>query len=169
MSPPPRRGKLVPILTVGSAVLISAILVLVVASLGLGTFPPSAAFKNTSSAHAPIVLSIQAIGRIFFSSSGQINENTSQGIADQVELDLSSIRDPAASKSYYAWLLNDDPVEGKALLLGRLPVSHGQIHFHYAGDQLHTNLLEVTDRLLVTEEDAGTAPTTPSLDPSTWR
>ncbi len=169
MSPPPRRGKLVPILTVGSAVLISAILVLVVASLGLGTFPPSAAFKNTSSAHAPIVPPIQVVGRVFFSSSGQINENTSQGIADQVELDLSNIRDPAAGKSYYAWLLNDDPVEGKALLLGRLPVSHGQIHFHYAGDQLHTNLLEVTNRLLVTEEDAGTAPTTPSLDTSTWR
>ena len=169
MSPPPRRGKLVPILTVGSAVLISAILVLVVASLGLGTFPPSAVFKNTSSAHAPLVPPSQVVGRAFFSSSGQINENTSQGIADQVELDLSNIRDPAAGKSYYAWLLNDDPVEGKALLLGQLPVSNGQVHFHYAGDQLHTNLLDVTNRLLVTEEDAGTAPTTPSLDTSTWR
>ncbi|HEX6555664.1 MAG TPA: hypothetical protein VF026_23080 [Ktedonobacteraceae bacterium] len=169
MGPPPRKGKLVPILTVGSAVLISAILVLVVASLGLGTFPPSAAFKNTSSAHAPIVPPNQVVGRVFFSSSGQINENTNQGIADQVELDLSNIREPAAGKSYYAWLLNDDPVEGKALLLGQLPVSDGQIHFHYAGDQLHTNLLDVTNRLLVTEEDAGTLPTTPSLDTSTWR
>lgn len=168
-SPPPRRRKLVPILTVGSAVLISAILVLVVASLGLGNFPPSTALKNTSSAHAPIVPPSQVVGRVFFSSSGQINENTSQGIADQVELDLSNIHDPAVGKSYYAWLLNDDPVEGKALLLGQLPVSHGQIHFHYAGDQLHTNLLAVTNRLLVTEEDAATAPTTPSLDTSTWR
>ncbi len=169
MSPPPRRGKLVPILTVGSAVLISAILVLVVASLGLGTFPPSSVFKNTSSAPAPLVPPSQDVGRVFFSSSVQINENTSQGIADQVELDLSNIRDPAAGKSYYAWLLNDDPVEGKALLLGQLPVSNGQVHFHYAGDQLHTNLLAVTNRLLVPEEDAGTAPTTPSLDTSTWR
>src|SRR5260370_18605074 len=132
MSPPPRRGKLVPILTVGSAVLISAILVLVVASLGLGTFPPSAAFKNTSSAHAPIVPPIQVVGRVFFSSSGQINENTSQGIADQVELDLSNIRDPAACKIYYAWLLNDDPVEEKALLLGRVQFGHVTIHFNYA-------------------------------------
>jgi hypothetical protein len=150
-------------------VLISAILVLVVASLGLGTFPPSALFKNTSSAHAPLVPPSRVVGRVFFSSSGQINENTSQGIADQIELDLSNIRDPAAGKSYYAWLLNDDPVEGKALLLGQLPVSHGQVHFHYAGDQLHTNLLDVTNRLLVTEEDAGTVPTTPSLDTSAWR
>jgi len=168
-SPPPRRGKLVPILTVGSAVLISAILVLVVASLGLGSFPPSGLLKNTSSAHAPIVPPNQLVGRVFFSSSGQINESTSQGIADQVELNLSNIHNPAAGKSYYAWLLNDDPVEGKALLLGQLPVSSGQVHFHYAGDHLHTNLLDVTNRLLVTEEDAGTAPTNPSLDTSTWR
>jgi hypothetical protein len=150
-------------------VLISAILVLVVASLGLGTFPPSALFKNTSTAHAPLVPPSRVVGRVFFSSSGQINENTSQGIADQVDLNLSNIHNPAAGKSYYAWLLNDDPVEGKALLLGQLPVSHGQVHFHYAGDQLHTNLLDVTNRLLVTEEDAGTVPTTPSLDTSAWR
>src|SRR5205823_1784 len=109
--------KLVPILTVGSAVLISAILVLVVASLGLGTFPPSSVFKNTSSAHAPLVPPSQVVGRVFFSSSVQINENTSQGIADQVELDLSNIRDPAAGKSYYVWLLMMIPLKGKRFCL----------------------------------------------------
>lgn len=171
-SPPPRRGKLVPILTVGSAVLVSAIIVLVVASLGLGSFSPSSFYKNSSSAHAPqvpIVPASQIVGHVLFSSSGQINENTSQGIADQIELDLSNIHAPAAGKSYYAWLLNDDPVEGKVLLLGQLPVIHGQVHFHFNGDQQHTNLLEVTNRLLVTEEDAGTVPSIPSLDTSTWR
>ena len=76
---------------------------------------------------------------------------------------------PSAGKSYYAWLLNDDPVEGKALLLGQLQVNHGLVHFQYDGDQQHTNLLEVTNRLLVTEEDAGITPITPSLDKSAWR
>ena len=168
-SPPPRRGRLVPILTVGSAVLVSAIIVLVVASLSLGSFSPSTFYKNTSSPHVPLIPPSQIVGHVLFSSSGQINENTSQGIADQIELDLSNIHAPAAGKSYYAWLLNDDPVEGKVLLLGQLPVIHGQVHFHFNGDQQHTNLLEVTNRLLVTEEDAGTVPSTPSLDTSTWR
>ncbi|MDQ6643156.1 MAG: hypothetical protein M3Y76_01735, partial [Chloroflexota bacterium] len=168
-SPPPRRGKLVPILTVGSAVLVSAIIVLVVASLSLGSFSPSTFDRNTSSPHVPLIPPSQIVGHVLFSSSGQINENTSQGIADQIELDLSTIHAPAVGKSYYAWLLNDDPVEGKVLLLGQLPVIHGQVHFHFNGDQQHTNLLEVTNRLLVTEEDAGTIPSTPSLDTSTWR
>ena len=142
----PRKRKLAPILTVGGAVLVSAMIVLVVASLNLGAFSSSALFKNTTSAQAPVAALNSIVGHVRFSSSGQINESTSQGIADQVELDLSNILDPAAGKSYYAWLLNDDPVEGKALLLDQLPVSNGQVHFHYAGDQLHTNLLDVTNR-----------------------
>ncbi|MDQ6645404.1 MAG: hypothetical protein M3Y76_13235, partial [Chloroflexota bacterium] len=80
-SPPPRRGKLVPILTVGSAVLVSAIIVLVVASLSLGSFSPSTFHKNTSSPHVPLVPPNLVEGHVLFSSSGQINENTSQGIA----------------------------------------------------------------------------------------
>jgi hypothetical protein len=165
----PRKKKLVPILTVGGAVLLSTMIVLIVASLNLGTFSSSALFKDTTSAQAPVAVSNTIVGHVIFNSSGQINENTSQGIADQVEIDLSNIPHEAAGKSYYAWLLNDDPVEGKALLLGQLQVSHGIVHFQYGGDQLHTNLLEVSNRFLVTEEDAGITPSTPSLDRSTWR
>jgi len=165
----PRKRKLAPILTVGGAVLVSAMIVLVVASLNLGAFTSSALFKNTTSAQAPVAALNTIVGHVRFSSSGQINESTSQGIADEVELDLSNIPHPSAGKSYYAWLLNDDPVEGKALLLGQLPVIHGLVHFQYGGDQQHTNLLEVNNRLLVTEEDAGITPITPSLDKSTWR
>jgi hypothetical protein len=165
----PRKRKLAPILIVGGAVLVSAMIVLVVASLNLGAFTSSALFKNTTSTQAPVAALNTIVGHVRFSSSGQINESTSQGIADEVELDLSNIPNPSAGKSYYAWLLNDDPVEGKALLLGQLQVNHGLVHFQYGGDQQHTNLLEVTNRLLVTEEDAGITPITPSLDKSTWR
>jgi hypothetical protein len=156
-------------LTIGGAVLVSAMLVLVVASLNLGTFSSSGMFKFNTAAAPPVASLNKIVGHVLFSSSGQINENTSQGIGDQVELDLSNIPDPAAGKSYYAWLLNDDPVEGKALLLGQLQVTHGLVHFQYSGDQQHTNLLEVTNRLLVTEEDAAITPSTPSLDKNTWR
>jgi hypothetical protein len=166
---PPRKRKLVPILTIGGAVLVSAMIVLVVASLNLGAFSSSTLNKNTTSTHVPVAALATVVGHVFFSSSGQISESTSQGIADEVELDLSNIPAPAAGKSYYAWLLNDDPVEGKALLLGQLQVKHGIVHFQYSGDQQHTNLLEVTNRLLVTEEDARIVPTTPTIDSSAWR
>src|SRR5579859_2868044 len=160
-------GRLAPLLIVSSAVLVSVILVLASTGPCLNTSLLSPLFGNKT--HAPAALANTVVGHIFFMSSGQVNENTSQGIADEVELDLSPITSPAAGKSYYAWLLNDDPAEGKALLLGPLPVSHGTAHLHFAGDLQHTNLLAVTDRLLVTEEDAGTPPTLPSLDSSTWR
>ena len=87
----PRKRKLAPILIVGGAVLVSAMIVLVVASLNLGAFSSSALFKNTTSAQAPVAALNTIVGHVRFSSSGQINESTSQGIADEVELDLSNI------------------------------------------------------------------------------
>ena len=111
----------------------------------------------------------QVVGHIYFGSSGQVSENTNRGIADEVDLDLSTLPNPAPGKSYYAWLLNDATSEGKALLLGALAVNHGAVHLHYAGDAEHTNLLGVSNRLLVTEENATPPPDVPSLDSSTWR
>ncbi|MBV9228670.1 MAG: hypothetical protein JOZ18_05085 [Chloroflexi bacterium] len=159
----PHRNRLTPILILSGAVLISAILIL--AGPGAGLL--SSLFGNKT--RIPPLAASQGVGHIFFMSSGQINEHTSQGIADEIELDLSNIASPAPGKSYYAWLLNDDPAEGKALLLGQLSVNHGAVYLHYSGDPQHTNLLEVADRLLVTEEDASTVPNLPSLDTSTWR
>ncbi|HLQ30163.1 MAG TPA: hypothetical protein VK140_13100 [Ktedonobacteraceae bacterium] len=161
-----RKRNLVPTLIVSSAVLVSAILVL--ASAGLGTFLPSSLFAGNAHSH-PATPANRVVGHVLFSSSGQIRQDSSQGIADEVQLDLSNIPNPAAGKSYYAWLLNDDPVEGRALLLGRLQVNHSTAHLQYAGDAQHTNLLEVSNRLLITEEDAAIAPVVPSLDTSTWQ
>jgi hypothetical protein len=54
-------------------------------------------------------------------------------------------------------------------LLGKLPVNNGNAQLFYPGDSQHTNLLEITSRFLVTEEDAAPPPITPSPDYSTWR
>jgi hypothetical protein len=103
-------------------------------------------------------------------SSGQVNENSNQGIDDEVQVDLSNLANPAPGKSYYAWLLSDkNQGETIAILLGVLAVKNGDGHLFYVGDQSHTNLLAMTSRFLVTEEDSSVTPVAPSPDYNTWR
>jgi len=121
------------------------------------------------------------VGHAFFTSSGQLNPGSAQGIADELEIDLHNIPDPQPGKSYYAWLLGDkhpsveaNPLEPPLqtpppILLARLSVSNGTIHFLYKGDTQHDNLLSVTSRFLITEENTNTTPSSPSSDHSTWR
>ena len=110
------------------------------------------------------------MGHLYFLSSEQLNENSSSGINDEVQIDLSNIPNPAPGKSYYAWLLTDkSQPDTKATLVGVLPVTKGNIHLLYMGDAQHTNLLQTNSRVLVTEEDATVVPITPSPDPTTWR
>ncbi len=88
----------------------------------------------------------QVIGHAFFLNSGQLNANGPQGINDELQIDLAHVSDPAAGKSYYAWLLGDrSQSEAAPVLLGRLTVSQGNVHLLYRGDPQHTNLL--TDQL----------------------
>ena len=82
----------------------------------------------------------------------------------------SLVPNPQAGTNYYAWLLPDkSQSEAAPILLGQLPVNHGSVHFFYAGDQNHTNLLALTSRFLITEETAGSTPAVPSPDLSKWR
>ncbi|GHO82054.1 hypothetical protein [Dictyobacter formicarum] len=110
------------------------------------------------------------IGRLTFTSSGQVNENSSQGIADQVVLDAHNLPTPAAGKKYYAWLLGDksqnDPT---SIALGALTINNGNAHLFYAGDAQHSNLLLHSSRVLITEEDATMPPLSPSVDMHSWR
>ena len=165
-----RRGKRVPLFLAGGIVLVSVLLIVTGAGLGMMPSLPSLALGSTANGttHTPLA-SPRVVGHIFFGSSGQVQETTNQGIADEIDLNLSNIAAPAPNKSYYAWLLSDDPTEGKALLLGTLAVNHGTVHLHYAGDAEHSNLISVMNRLLITEEATTPAPDLPSLDSSTWR
>jgi hypothetical protein len=147
---------------------IIAFSMLAIALAGLGS---ELIFFNklpTSTAAAPAVPTI--VGEVRFLSSGQISENSSQGINDQVVIDLNDLPNPSAGKSYYAWLLSDkDRADLQAILLGSLSVNDGHAHLLYKGDAQHTNLLLITSRFLVTEEDATITPVSPSPDMSTWR
>ena len=111
-----------------------------------------------------------AVGHLYFLSSQQLSENSNRGIDDKIQIDLHNLTSPSAGKSYYAWLLSDkSQADMKATLLGVLPVNNGNVHFLYAGDAQHTNLLAIASRLLVTEENAAVAPLTPSPDEGLWR
>lgn len=118
----------------------------------------------------PAVTTGQVVGHLYFLSSQQVSESSDQGLNDEVQLDLHSIPVPAPGKSYYAWLLSDkNQGEATIVLLGKLSIDHGNVHLLYTGDQQHTNLLAITSRFLITEEDALTTPITPSPDYSDWR
>ncbi|HEX7734117.1 MAG TPA: serine/threonine-protein kinase [Ktedonobacteraceae bacterium] len=111
-----------------------------------------------------------ATGNAFFLSSGQINETTTQGINDELEVDLSNLSAPAPGKSYYAWLLGDrSQTEVTPLLLGRLTIVQGNVHLLYTGDSRHTNLLTFASRFLINEDDARRPSSDPLLDQRSWR
>ena len=119
-------------------------------------------------------------GQVFFLSSGQIDPHTSQGIADQLEIDLHNIPAPQAGKSYYAWLLADrNPTAAKDIpqptplftlpfLLGKLTVNNGNVSFAYKGTAQHDDLFAMSSRLLITEEDTNGTPKGPKADRSAW-
>lgn len=109
-------------------------------------------------------------GQAFFLNSGQLDEHSNQGINDELQVDLSNIPDPSPGKSYYAWLLGDvAQPEASPIFLGRLPVERGTVHFLYAGDGQHANLLGLASRFLITEDDAQHSSGNPLLDQGTWR
>ena len=112
----------------------------------------------------------QVIGHAFFLNSGQLDANGPQGINDELQIDLAHVSDPAAGKSYYAWLIGDrSQSEAAPVLLGRLTVSQGNMHFLYRGDPQHTNLLAFVSRFLITEDNANSPTGNPLIDTSIWR
>jgi hypothetical protein len=119
-------------------------------------------------------------GHAFYVSSGQLADGA-QGVADQLQVDLQNVQLPPAGKSYYLWLLADKdttpkpdflgsaPIHPPILLANNLPVQqNGIVHYEYKGDAQHNNLLSATSRLLITLEEAGKNPASPSTDRTTW-
>jgi hypothetical protein len=109
------------------------------------------------------------IGHVFFTSSGQLDPTSSEGLNDIAHLTLNSLTPPAPGKSDYAWLLPDaSNNEQQPVLLGTLRILKGSAQLTYASPN-HTNLLATYSRFLVTEQAASEDPIIPSLDPATWR
>jgi len=154
---PRRKGR-------GWPTALLAIVIIAVIGSSLAIF-----FRST---HRSTVITMenQIVGHAFFVSSGQLNKNSIPSINDQFQMNLQHIPAPAPSESYYAWLLRDEnqPLSTPTLL-GKLSLTQGTVHFLYPGDPEHTNLLAVTSRVLITEEDATLPPMNPSPDASTWK
>jgi serine/threonine protein kinase len=112
----------------------------------------------------------QVVGHAFFVSSGILNLNSAQGIADRLQIDLQNLPNPQPGMSYYAWLLadNDSETNVQPILLGKI-ASGGAADFAFNGDAQHSDLLASYSRFLITEESVDLTPNNPSLDPSTWR
>jgi hypothetical protein len=108
------------------------------------------------------------VGHAFFVSSGLLNQHSTQGVTDGLQINLANIPAPQPGKSYYAWLLSEHPTDVPAIALGPLTVDNGRVTKTYT-DPNHNNLLANYARLLITEENAGQIPVNPSLDMTTWR
>lgn len=108
-----------------SRVLVALTVALVLCIIGSFLFV-SKSFQTVSTDAAPPPPAI--MGQLTFTSSGQVNESTSQGISDQIVLNMHNVLPPAANKKYYAWLLGDksqsDPT---SMALGALTVNNGKI------------------------------------------
>jgi hypothetical protein len=130
-----------------------------------------ASIASTTSPVITVTVPAQpVVGSALFESSGQVDALMTQGINDELQIDLEHIPDPDPGTAYYAWLLPDTGMAlAQSILLRRLTVSRAAVHFHYGGDQQHMDLLSSMSRLLITEEDAAVLPLKPSLDQHKWR
>ncbi len=157
LTPRPRRK-----VRSGFVVLI-AILLITLVVVGMGGMT----LLRQQQAAAPA----QTVGHVYFLNSGQFNEHVSnQGGNDQLLVDLPGVSSPAAGNNYYAWLLPDkDQTEAPPVFVGKMPVKNGRIYYLYPGVLSHADLLAITSRFLITEEDASSTPNLPSTDTHVWR
>lgn len=149
--------------------LVALVALLLISALGAFFYLPSIAAPSVS-------------GQAFYTSSGQFNLSTAQGIDDQVQIDLKNVPAPKPGDSYYVWLLGDihpdnnirqlgaPPIRIPVLLTNNLPVQNGTVHYLYDGSHTqHYNLLSATSRLLITEQATGQNASAPSTNRSDWR
>ena len=102
---------------------------------------------------SPIATS-HIVGHAFFVSSGKLDEDSTQGINDELLIQLHNVPAPAVGTSYYAWLLADNSqVHATPILLGKMSVHRGEVNQLYQSPH-NINLLTVTSRLLITAENA---------------
>jgi serine/threonine protein kinase len=165
-SPPERRWR-------GLYTAVIGLVLLVLLGSGLGAY--LAFFRP----HSPVAA--LPGGQALFISSGQFDPGSAQGIADELQIDLHNLPAPAPGKSYYAWLLADRQPHSEAvplepspqftlpLKIGPLPFRNGTISYFYSGTRQHDNLLSVTSRLLITEENTNGTQLGPTADRGAWR
>src|SRR5205807_5197673 len=97
-SPPVRRWR---------ALYVALVVLVVIVLLGSGVGAYLVFFQKNTTGQVPPVAANPVVGQAFFVSSGQLNPDSAQGIADQLQLNLQNIPAPQTGKGYYAWLLAD--------------------------------------------------------------
>jgi serine/threonine protein kinase len=145
-------------------IVLAALLILALVGSSLGAY---FAFFAKGGTPLRTVSTSSIAGHAYFVSSGLLSTdvNSNQGITDQLQIKLSNVSPAPLGKGYYAWLLNNKTLTWQPIPLGQLTVNNGTIDFSYPGDQQHSNLLATNSRFIITEEDAGSSPLNPSLNP----
>lgn len=92
------------------------------------------------------------VGHVFF-------QDDALGHADVLRLDIQNVAAPPQNKVYQAWLQENNH---HTVSLGTLTLDNDTASLLYQGDARHTNLLSLTQGILVTTENSGQIPATPS-------
>lgn len=141
----------------------AALLIVAVAVLLPALF--SAQPRLTTHARSLTAPAIATVGQVSFTSSGQLDPSSSQGLNDIITVTLHNLSSPASGQSYYAWLMPDKADDTpQPLLLGRLAILSGKAQISYTHPH-HEDLLALYSRFEVAEQPSNEMPTTPPLDP----
>ena len=92
------------------------------------------------------------VGHVFF-------QDDALGHADELRLDIQNVGAPAQNTVYDAWLQDNNH---HTLPLGSLTLDNDHATLLYPGNAKHTNLLSMTQGILVTTENAGQTPSAPT-------
>ncbi|HZR40452.1 MAG TPA: hypothetical protein VFB12_10075, partial [Ktedonobacteraceae bacterium] len=96
--------------------------------------------------------SSNSLGHVFF-------QDDALGHADQLRIELLNPPAQPGGKSYFAWLQDTNQ---HTQPLGQLTINNGTASLLYQGDSKHTNLLSITQGILITVEDSGSQPQAPN-------
>jgi len=104
------------------------------------------------------------VGELAFTSSGQLDPLSSQGLNDVLSLSLHDLSSPAAGSAFYGWLM-PDPTDRQTppLLLGKIAVTDGRAHFPYT-HPTYKNLLAVYSGIKIAQQSDKQLPSSPPTD-----
>jgi serine/threonine protein kinase len=143
LPPPPRnKGSEVPLRVVVIALLLLLLVIGSVAIAGL-------LYANKQQTAAA-----NSVPQVFFQDDAQ-----GQGMDDQLRVNLPNAGAPPSGQVYFAWIRT---TAGKTMPLGPLTMQNQDATLLYQGDAGHTDLLTEVQGILVTLENAGSTPKSPT-------
>ncbi len=112
---------------------------------------------------------VTTVGQIAFTSSGQLDPSSSEGLNDTITVNLHDLSTPAAGQSFYGWLMPDQGDDTTTpLLLGKLTIIQGKAQLTYV-HPAHEDLLATYSGFEVAEQPSSPLPKTPPFDTKALR